>query len=286
MKILVTGINGLVGNALDRLLSETNHNTLNTSRTLDGIAQEKLDITSVSEIDKIFDDFKPDAVINSAAMADVDLCEDEKEQCWDVNVNGIKNLIRACKMYDSHLVHISTDYIFDGTKEGGLYTEEDTPNPQGYYAKSKLEGENTILTSDISHSILRTILVYGKHKNHNIVTFVKENLEKGQNVNLVDDQVRMPTFVDDLAGACIVSAEHRAKGIFNVCGLEQMSYLEIGNRIAEHFSLDTHLINHVTTRDLNQKAKRPYKTGFDLSKSSKILSYLPTGFDESLDQIF
>ena len=97
MKILVTGINGLVGNALDRLLSETNHNTLNTSRTLDGIAQEKLDITSVSEIDKIFDDFKPDAVINSAAMADVDLCEDKKEQCWDVNVNGIKNLIRACK---------------------------------------------------------------------------------------------------------------------------------------------------------------------------------------------
>ncbi len=286
MKILVTGINGLVGNALDGLLSETNHNTLNTSRTLDGIAQEKLDITSVSEIDKIFDDFKPDAVINSAAMADVDLCEDEKEQCWDVNVNGIKNLIRVCKRYDAHLVHISTDYIFDGTKEGGLYTEEDTPNPQGYYAKSKLEGENTILASDISHSILRTILVYGKHKNHNIVTFVKENLEKGQNVNLVDDQVRMPTFVDDLAGACIVSAERRAKGIFNVCGPEQMSYLEIGNRIAEHFSLDTNLINHVTTRDLNQKAKRPYKTGFDLSKSSKILSYLPTVFDESLDQIF
>ena len=126
MKILVTGINGLVGNALDRLLSETNHNTLNTSRTLDGIAQEKLDITSVSEIDKIFDDFKPDAVINSAAMADVDLCEDEKEQCWDVNVNGIKNLIRACKMYDSHLVHISTDYIFDGTKEGD-YTLKKIP---------------------------------------------------------------------------------------------------------------------------------------------------------------
>ena len=121
MKILVTGINGLVGNALDRLLSETNHNTLKTSRTLDGIAQEKLDITSVSELDKIFDDFKPDVVINSAAMADVDLCEDEKEQCWEVNVNGVKNLIRVCKRYDAHLVHISTDYIFDGTKEGGLY---------------------------------------------------------------------------------------------------------------------------------------------------------------------
>mgnify|MGYP000860373757 CR=1 FL=1 len=235
---------------------------------------------------KIFDDFKPDAVINSAAMADVDLCEDKKEQCWEINVNGVKNLIRACKMYDSHLVHISTDYIFDGTKEGGLYTEEDTPNPQGYYAKSKLEGENTILASDISHSILRTILVYGKHKNHNIVTFVKENLEKGQNVNLVDDQVRMPTFVDDLAGACIVSAERRAKGIFNVCGPEQMSYLEIGSRIAKHFSLDTNLINHVKTRDLKQKAKRPYKTGFDLSKSSEAFSYSPTGFNDSLDLIF
>jgi dTDP-4-dehydrorhamnose reductase len=225
-------------------------------------------------------------VINSAAMANVDKCEEEREKCWSVNVDGVKNLVEACDKYGSHLVHISTDYIFDGKKEGGIYLEDDVPSPQGVYAESKLAGEDIILSSGISSSILRTILVYGIHERHNIVTFVKDSLERGEQVSLVSDQVRMPTFVDDLAGACLSAAEKKAGGVFNISGSEHMSYLDIGNTIAEHLSLDKSLIRHVKTSDLRQLAQRPLVTGFDLSRSRKILNFSPTPFRDSLDLIF
>ena len=286
MKILITGTNGLVGNSLHELLQESDHKLFCSSRNLEGLAKYKVDISKKDEVDSFFKSYRPDAIINTAAMANVDLCEVEKEMCWDANVIGVQNLVEACERYGAHLTHISTDYIFDGKKESGIYTEDDEVNPQGYYAKCKLEGEKVIIGSDISYSILRTILVYGSHKNLNIVTFVKKSLEENKRINLVSDQVRMPTFTDDLSTACITASEKKAEGIFNVCGPEQMSYIEIGNRIADFFSLDKGLINHVKTGDLNQKAERPFKTGFDLTKSKKVLEYSPTNFEKSLSQIF
>ena len=286
MKILITGVNGLVGNSLFKLLEESDHIVYSSSRNIEGLAKYKVDITNKNEVDSFFESEKPDLVINSAAMADVDLCEEERELCWKVNVEGVQNLVDMCNRYGSHLTHISTDYIFDGKKESGIYLENDKPNPQGYYAESKLEGERIILDSNISHSILRTILVYGLHNKPNIITFLKSYLEEGKSVNLVSDQVRMPTFVDDLSRACISASEKKARGVFHICGPEQMSYLDIGNRIAEYFSFDKSLINHVQTKDLNQKAKRPFRTGFDLQKSKEKLNYIPTNFEDFLKIIF
>ena len=286
MKILITGVNGLVGNSLYKLLEESDHIVYSSSRNIEGLAKYKVDITNKNEVDSFFESEKPDLVINSAAMADVDLCEEERELCWKVNVEGVQNLVDMCNRYGSHLTHISTDYIFDGKKESGIYLENDKPNPQGYYAESKLESERIILDSNISHSILRTILVYGLHNKRNIVTFLKSYLEEGKSVNLVSDQVRMPTFVDDLSRACVSASEKKARGVFHICGSEQMSYLDIGNRIAEYFSFDKSLINHVQTKDLNQKAKRPFRTGFDLQKSKEKLNYIPTNFEDSLKLIF
>ena len=286
MKILITGVNGLVGNSLYKLLEESDHIVYSSSRNIEGLAKYKVDITDKNEVDSFFESEKPDVVINSAAMADVDLCEEERELCWKVNVEGVQNLVDMCNRYGSHLTHISTDYIFDGKKESGIYLENDKPNPQGYYAESKLEGERIILDSNISHSILRTILVYGVHNKPNIVTFIKSYLEEGKSVNLVSDQVRMPTFVDDLSRACISASEKKESGVFHICGPEQMSYLDIGNRIAEYFSFDKSLINHVHTKNLNQKAKRPFRTGFDLQRSKDKLNYITTKFEDSLKLIF
>ena len=286
MKILITGINGLLGNSLYKLLQNSDHKLFFSSRNLGGLANYKVDISNKGEVNSFFASQKPDIVINCAAMANVDLCEEENELCWKINVGGVKNLVDACKRHSTHLTHISTDYIFDGKKESGIYNEGDDPNPQGYYAKSKLEGERVIVDSNISYSILRTILVYGIHEKANIVTFVKNSLEENKTVNLVSDQVRMPTFADDLSRACIKASEKKAEGIFHICGPDQMSYLDIGYRIAEYFSLDKNLINHVKTTDLNQKAKRPFKTGFDLDKAKNILNYMPTKFEDSLDIIF
>ena len=286
MKILITGINGLLGNSLYKLLQNSDHKLFFSSRNLGGLANYKVDISNKGEVNSFFASQKPDIVINCAAMANVDLCEEENELCWKINVGGVKNLVDACKRHSTHLTHISTDYIFDGKKESGIYNEGDDPNPQGYYAKSKLEGERVIVDSNISYSILRTILAYGIHEKANIVTFVKNSLEENKTVNLVSDQVRMPTFADDLSRACIKASEKKAEGIFHICGPDQMSYLDIGYRIAEYFSLDKNLINHVKTTDLNQKAKRPFKTGFDLDKAKNILNYMPTKFEDSLDIIF
>ena len=228
MKILITGVNGLVGNSLYKLLEESDHIVYSSSRNIEGLAKYKVDITNKNEVDSFFESEKPDLVINSAAMADVDLCEEERELCWKVNVEGVQNLVDMCNRYGSHLTHISTDYIFDGKKESGIYLENDKPNPQGYYAESKLEGERIILDSNISHSILRTILVYGLHNKPNIITFLKSYLEEGKSVNLVSDQVRMPTFVDDLSRACVSASEKKARGVFHICGTEKINYLDIG----------------------------------------------------------
>ena len=286
MKILVTGVNGLVGNSIIKILSKSEHEVFKSSRRIEGLADHKIDITLEDDLELFFAKFNPDVVINSAAMANVDLCETEKKSCDDVNINGVRNLVDVCLKYNCHLTHISTDYIFDGQKKSGIYLESDTPSPQGYYAKSKLEGERIITSSNLKYSILRTILVYGMHKKLNIVTYIKKSLEEGNIISLVDDQIRMPTYVDDLSAACVSASEKRAIGIFNVCGPEQMSYLEIGNRIADYFTLNKKLINHVKTKDLNQRALRPFKTGFDLEKSIKFLNYNPTSFNNSLDLMF
>ena len=242
-------------------------------------------ITKKKEVDNIIDEFKPDAVINTAAIADVDLCEEEKEVCWNTNVTAIGYLIDACKRHDTHLIHISTDYIFNGEKDG-LYVENDNPDPLGYYGESKLGGENLLKESNIDYAILRTILVYGKHKKPNIVLKVKNGLESGDQVNLVDDQIRTLTYVDDLVRACDAAVNKRARGVYHISGSELMSYHEIGMKIADHFSLDKSLINKMKTSSLNQKAKRPPKTGFVLEKAIRDLDYKPTKFDDALDEMF
>jgi dTDP-4-dehydrorhamnose reductase len=285
MKILITGINGLVGNALFNFYSDSNYELLLTSRNLEGLASVSLDITKKKEVDNIIDEFKPDAVINTAAIADVDLCEEEKEVCWNTNVTAIGYLIDACKRHDTHLIHISTDYIFNGEKDG-LYVEKDNPDPLSYYGESKLGGENLLKESSIDYAILRTILVYGKHKKLNIVLKVKNGLESGDQVNLVDDQIRTLTYVDDLVRACDAVISKRARGVYHISGNEMMSYHEIGMKIADHFSLDKSLINKMKTSSLNQKAKRPPKTGFVIEKAIRDLDYKPTKFDDALDEMF
>ena len=179
------------------------------------------------------------------------------------------------------LVHISTDYIFDGAS--GPYIESDDPNPISYYGKSKFEGEKVIVENNLDHTIIRTILVYGVHAKSNIVSYVKQSLENGNPVNLVDDQHRMPTFVDDLANACISAANKKALGVFHVSGSEMLNYYEIGLSIADYFSLDASLINKIKTSQLNQKARRPELTGFILDKAKKELDYKPTSFENSLE---
>ncbi|PJA08707.1 MAG: NAD(P)-dependent oxidoreductase [Flavobacteriales bacterium CG_4_10_14_0_2_um_filter_32_8] len=290
MKILITGSNGLLGQKLVKLLvNKFNIKFLATStgenriKSIIGFDYVSLDITNKTQVEQVFNQFKPSVVINTAAMTNVDACEDQKEQCWNLNVNAIKNLIEASEKHQTHLIHLSTDFVFDG--ENGPYKEEDKPNPLSYYGQSKHEAEKLLQASNIKWSIVRTIIVYGVVEDmsrSNIVLWAKQALEKGNPLTIVNDQFRMPTLAEDLAMGCWLIAQKQATGIYNICGKDFMSILELVNRVADFYGYDKSIISPIASTSLNQAAKRPPKTGFVLDKAIKELGYSPCSFEEGL----
>ena len=287
-KILITGSNGLLGQKLVSLL-KNDHQLLATS-TGQNIINDKsnfsyssLDITDAKSVELLFHSFKPDVVINTAAMTNVDGCEDEKNKCFDINVKAVQTLADLCQDSNAHLIHISTDFIFDG--QDGPYKEDDLANPLSYYGKSKYESELVLDESKANWTILRTIILYGTADNlkrNNIVLWGRKALKEGQSLNIIDDQIRSPTLAEDLAQACRLAFEKNAFGIFNVSGKDIMSIFEMVERMADFYKCDKSNINKISSDTLNQKAKRPPITGFLLDKAIKELGYQPYSFEQGL----
>ena len=290
MKILITGSNGLLGQKLlHKLRKDSSVQLIATSKgenrvsCKEGYTYFDLDITNNDAVAKFISIEKPQVVINTAAMTNVDLCEDEKKACDALNVDAVKYLADACANIDAHLIQISTDFIFDG--ENGPYKEEDEPNPLSYYGLSKLKSEQVLQAHSVKWTILRTIIVFGVGENlskGNIVLWAKGALAKGDPLNIIDDQFRAPTLAEDLADICILAAKKKALGIFNASGKDIMSIYEIVERIAKHYGNTTENLNKISTATLNQTAGRPPRTGFILDKSRKVLGYNPHSFEESL----
>ena len=290
MKVLITGSNGLLGQKLLHKLRVDEHiiciaTSIGVNRVSkkNGYTYIDLDITNEQAVTRVITESKPDVVINTAAMTNVDLCEDERKACDDLNVRAVQYLADSCLKIDAHLIQISTDFIFDG--ENGPYTEEDVPNPLSYYGCSKLKSEELLQAHAVRWTILRTIIVFGvgeKLSKGNIVLWAKEALEKGDKLNLIDDQFRAPTLAEDLADICILAAKKKAFGVFNASGKDIMSIYEIVERIAKHYGNSTDNLNKISTATLNQKAVRPPKTGFILDKSVNELGYNPHSFEECL----
>jgi len=290
MKILITGSNGLLGQKLlHKLRVDNTFELIATSKGVNRVNIKKgytffsLDITNKEEVNKVIINQAPNVVVNTAAMTNVDLCEDKQEACDVLNVEAVKYLADACANIDAHLIHISTDFIFDG--EDGPYKEEDEPNPLSYYGLSKLKSEHLLQAHAVKWTVLRTIIVFGVGENlskGNIVLWAKGALEKGEPLNIIDDQFRAPTLAEDLADACILAANKKAFGVFNASGKDIMSIYEIVERIAKHYGNTTENLNKISTATLNQTAGRPPKTGFVLDKSRQVLGYNPHSFEECL----
>jgi dTDP-4-dehydrorhamnose reductase len=243
----------------------------------------ELDITDSLQTEKVVDELKPDVVINTAAMTQVDQCENDREQCWKANVTGVENLVAACSKNNVHLVHVSTDFIFDGTT--GPLTETAIPKPVNYYGESKLAGEQAVQQSKSGWAILRTVLVYGvtpDMSRSNIVLWVKKSLEDGKTINVVNDQWRTPTLAEDLAMGCLLAAKKRASGIYHISGEEMMTPFDIAISTADFFKLDKALIHPTDSTKFKQPAARPLKTGFIITKAKKELGYQPHSFQEGL----
>lgn len=289
MKILVTGSNGLLGQKLTSLLNNIpSVYLIATAREKSALSVnygevQSLDITDPTAVNNIVASTRPDVIINTAAMTQVDQCEVERESCWKVNVTGVGNLIKASRAYQAHLVHISTDFIFDGRLE--LLDETAEPGPVNYYGESKLAGERQVIESDISWTIIRTVLVYGitnDMSRSNIVVWVKNSLELGKTISVVSDQWRTPTLAEDLATGCYLAAIKRAPGIYNISGKDYLSVHSFAVRIADFFGLDKSLIKETDSTKFTQTGRRPLKTGFILEKARRVLGYEPHSLEEGL----
>jgi dTDP-4-dehydrorhamnose reductase len=292
IKVVVTGSNGLLGQSLINLLLKEKevYKVFGLSRGdnrsgRDDFSYISIDITNEKKLKEILLETEPNVIINTAAMTQVDDCECDRKACDLLNVSVVEWLGEISEKIEAHLIHLSTDFIFDGIK--GNYKETDVPNPLSYYGVSKLKSEEVLINSKISYTILRTILVFGKvydMSRSNIVLWVKSMLEKGKEITIVDDQFRSPTYVEDLALACKIAMDKKAKGIFNISSNELLSVYEIVQQIADVFHLDKKLIKPISTSTLNQTAPRPAKTGFDLSKTNRVLEFYPESFKESLEK--
>jgi len=292
-KILITGSNGLLGQKLVyRLLKEKDVTIIATSKgpnrlnMKDGYIYKELDITNEQEVKDIISKYTPDSVINTAAMTDVDGCENKAEECRSMNIVAVEYLIAALKAMPNNpqFVHLSTDFIFDG--KHGPYRETDIPYPpKSIYSESKFVSENLVKNSGIKWAIIRTVLVYGIVDNmsrSNIVLVAKNNLAKGKKMNVVDDQFRTPTLAEDLADGCALAALKDATGIYHISGKDFMSILDLFYTVADFWHLDKSLITPVNTATLAQAAQRPLRTGFILDKAQQDLGYVPHSFTEGL----
>lgn len=292
IKVVITGSNGLLGQSLLNVLlkEKNNYDVYGFSKGVNRSGRNdfqyfSIDITNQNQLTKELLKIKPDYIVNTAAMTQVDACENDTVKCDTLNVNVVQWLAAICQELSAHLVHLSTDFIFDGKK--GWYKETDVPNPLSYYGFSKLKSEQILEKSNTNYTILRTSLVYGKvfdMSRSNIVLWVKESLENKREITIVDDQFRAPTYVEDLALACKISMDKNATGIFNIASSKLLSIYEIAMEIAEVFDLDNSYIKPIASSILNQTANRPAKTGFDLSKTNSILKFYPKTFQEDLQR--
>jgi dTDP-4-dehydrorhamnose reductase len=294
MKILITGSNGLLAQKIIFLALKESVNILATSKGVDRSSNFhqinyeylSLDITNKDQVSSIINKFKPDVVFNTAAMTNVDLCEEMRHECDEINITAVGFLADACLEVNAHLIHFSTDFIFDG--ENSPYSEGDPPNPLSYYGLAKLKSEELLDYHEVKSSVLRTIILFGVGNNlskNNIVLWAKEALESGKELNIIDDHYRAPTLAEDLAAASLFAAKEKVYGVFNVSGKDIMSIFELVVSVAEYFNLNSTLIARIHSSKLKQLAKRPIKTGFVLDKAEKELNYHPHSFIESLEII-
>lgn len=285
-RILITGSNGMLGQrAVQFYLKNENVELLATSveekSLIENVDYISCDIKDRNSIKKIILDYCPDFIIHTAAFTNVDLSEKLREDAWKINVKGVEYISEAARAIDTHIIHISTDYIFDG--KDGPYSENAIPNPLGYYGRTKLASENALRISNTYFTILRTNVLYGIALNSrpDFVRWVVSSLDENRNIRIVNDQINNPTFIDDLVQAINKIIEFKKTGIFNVGGIEFLSRYDFTLRIADYFNLDKKLITPIRTEELKQSARRPLKSGLIILKAETELGYKPHTIDES-----
>jgi dTDP-4-dehydrorhamnose reductase len=295
MKILVTGANGLLGQHLVNDLLQQDYHVVAIGKGINRLPFKEskyfiyyaIDITDDFLLHAAIEKEKPDIIIHAAAITQVDDCQLNQEKCEEVNVSATAGLLLTAEKFSKHFIYVSTDFVFDGQK--GDYSEEDDMNPVNWYGFTKVQAESIVQTSDVPWAIVRTCLVYGNTPagtRGNIISWVKQNLEEGKRIKVVSDQVRTPTYVEDLVKGILLVIRRNATGIYHISGKDKLTPYAIALKTARYFGLDESLIEEADAGSFQQPAKRPPKTGFDISKAVNELGFEPASFNEALQKMF
>jgi dTDP-4-dehydrorhamnose reductase len=245
MKILILGKNGMLGNAV---LKE-----LHNYKCFE-FGKEELDITNKEKVSGVMRDIKPNVVINCAAYTDVDACETNQKHAFNVNGKAVGHIAKSCNKIKAHLVHISTDYVFDGTKKQG-YNEDDKKNPISVYGKSKAFGEDLILKNMKQFSIIRTSWLFGTHGKNFVNSIIKLSKNKNE-LRVVNDQVGSPTYTKDLALMIKKIVKEGKHGIFHVTNSGFCTWYQFASKIFEIMNKKVKLIP-TSSKDIDRLARRP-----------------------------
>ena len=291
--VLITGANGFVGYYVTEQLLYKGYRVIATGKgerrlllSHKNFIYESMDFTNKESIAAVFDNHKPQLVIHSGAMSKPDDCELARESAFLTNVTGTIYLLDEASKYRSFFIFISTDFVFSG--EEGRYKEDDARMPVNYYGETKMLAEDEVMRYRHDWSIVRTVLVYGKPVTgrQNILTSTANALAKGEQLKIFNDQVRTPTYVEDLAKGIVAVAEKAATGIYHISGEDVRTPYQMTIETAKYLGLDASIISAVTEHDFKQPARRPLKTGFDISKAKSHLGYRPISFEEGLRKTF
>ena len=294
--IIIIGANGFTGRQiLNDLSSKAQYKVTGCSLHPDILPKNggnyhfiTTDIRDEAAVKQLFKEVQPDVVINCSALSVPDYCETHHEEAWLTNVTAVEQLAHLCESYKSRFIHLSTDFVFDGKideKSGQLYTEESLPAPVNYYGFTKWEGEEKVAETCSSYAIVRVAIVYGRAlpgQHGNIVQLVMNRLKAGQEIRVVSDQWRTPTYVGDVSDGVQRLIAHPTNGIFHICGVECMSIAEIAYQVADYMGLDHSLIHPVTTEEMNETTPRPRFSGMSIDKARTMLGYKPQKLKEVL----
>ncbi len=299
-RILVSGVTGLVGRyVVLRLLEQNEHELYVLSRgpltpplaDHPRVQLHQADITEYGPLQAVCKAARPDVVIHPAAIADVDQCERDHALARAVNAYGAANMARACVEVGAHLVHVSTDYVFNGAKDTpGPYDERARPDPVNYYGQTKLEAEervSEICTGRVGLAICRTALVYGVNPagRTNFLVMMVNELRAGRRIRAVTDQQNTPTHAANLAEMLVAAAERRATGLYHTAGGELLTRHALAQAVAAQFGLDASLITPLLSADLGQLAKRPLLSGLRTEKAERELGVPAWSMQRGLEQL-
>jgi len=276
--ILVTGVNGQVGSEIKELSSNYDYNFLFTT-------SKELDITEHKKVKEFIKENNIKTIINCGAYTGVDKAEDEKELANDINHLAVKNLAILSNEFGIKLIHISTDYVFDG-ENFKPYTENDITNPNGVYGQTKLDGENTMCDYNLKNSIIiRTSWVYSSFGNNFVKTMLRLGKEKDE-LGVIFDQVGTPTYARDLAKTILdilPNIKNDKTEIYNYSNKGVLSWYDFAKEIMRMAKLDC-IINPIETKDYPTPAKRPHYSLLNKSKIKQEFHITIPYWKDSLDE--